>query len=101
MVTTNLTVLRSEAPTRADVGPDGWAGAVVSVMGGKVTGEIIRSIYDGGTVEDEAHIVIDGHDAAVRAADVQTGDAQTLRDLSAVAAFLADELVTGLAGGSG
>lgn len=92
MTNPNLTVLRGVSPDPDDVPPDGWAGAVVTVITGKVTGEIIRSIFDGGTVQDEAHIAIDGHSRTLADVAIQTDDATTLRDLAAVAAFLADEL---------
>jgi hypothetical protein len=92
MTDTNLTVLRADSPDPADVPATGWVGAIVTVVTGKVTGEIIRSIFDGGTVQDEAHIAIDGQDRPLADVAVQTDDAQALRDLAVVAAFLADEL---------
>lgn len=88
----NLIVDRADAPKPADVPPHGWAGAIVTVIAGKVSGEIIRSIFDGGTVQDEAHIAIDGHGRPLADVAIQTDDAATLRDLAVVAAFLADEL---------
>jgi hypothetical protein len=77
-------------PDRADVAASGWAGAVFTAISGRVTGEIVPSIYNVGFVEDEAHIVIDGHDTAVRFADIQTGEPARLRHLAAVAGALAD-----------
>jgi hypothetical protein len=71
MTTQPITVVRHDAPDPANVPATGWAGAVFTAISGEVTGEIIRSIYDGGIVEDEAHIAIDGHDTAVRMADIQ------------------------------
>jgi len=67
----------------------------MGVRSGHYMGAVIRSIGDQPgprTVTHEAHIAIEGHDAGVRIADIQIGDAQTLRDLAADAAFLADEL---------
>ena len=86
-----ITVVHHDSPDPADVPPSGWAGSVVTVIAGKVTGEIIRSIYDGGTIAHEAHIAIDGHDV-IADVDIQVDDPQTLRDLAAVAGALADEL---------
>jgi hypothetical protein len=71
---------------------DGWAGAIVTAVTGQVMGEIIRSIFDGGTIQDEAHIAIDGHGRPLADVAIQTDDAQALRDLAAVVEFLADEL---------
>jgi len=92
-----LTIMRSIAPDPADAPATGWVGSIVTVVAGRVMGEVIRSIgHQPGprTVTHEAHIAIDGHDTGVRFADIQIGDAQTLRDLAAVAAFLADELAS-------
>ncbi|ORW51338.1 hypothetical protein AWB90_05290 [Mycobacterium paraense] len=86
------TVLRSDPPDPADVPATGWAGAIVTVVTGKVMGEIIRSIFDGGIVQDEAHIAIDGHGRPLADVTIQTDDAQALCELSAVAAFVANEL---------
>ena len=58
---------------------------------------MIRSIGDQPgprTVTHKSHIAIDGHDTGVRFADIEIDDAQTLRDLAAVAAFLAKELAS-------
>jgi hypothetical protein len=93
----NLSIMRSIAPDPADAPATGWVGSIVTVVAGRVMGEVIRSIGDQPgprTVTHEAHIAIDGHDTGVRFADIQIGDAQTLRDLAAVAAFLADELAS-------
>ena len=93
----NLSIVRSIAPDPADAPATGWVGSIVTVVAGRVMGEVIRSIGDRPgprTVMHEAHIAIDGHDTGVRFADIQIGDAQTLRDLAAVAAFLADELAS-------
>ena len=89
----NLSIMRSVAPDPAYAPAIGWVGSIVTVVAGRVMGEVIRSI--GGqpgprTVMHEAYIAIDGHDTDVRFADI--GDAPTLRDLAAVAAFLANEL---------
>jgi hypothetical protein len=92
-----LTIMRSIAPDPADAPATGWVGSIVTVVAGRVMGEVIRSIGDRPgprTVTHAAHIVIDGHDTGVRFADIQIGDAQTWRDLAAVAAFLADELAS-------
>ncbi|EUA32004.1 hypothetical protein I548_0773 [Mycobacterium intracellulare] len=62
------------------------------MIAGSVTGEIIRSIFDDLSVADEAHIAIDGHGRPLADVAVQTDNAQALRDLAAVATFLADEL---------
>ncbi|OBI18590.1 hypothetical protein A5712_21615 [Mycobacterium sp. E2327] len=97
---TNLTVIREDSPDPADVPASGWAGAIVTVVTGKVMGEIIRSIFDGGTVADEVHIAIDGHARPLADVTVQTDDAQALRDLAAVAAFLANELAGPLGRGN-
>jgi hypothetical protein len=70
----------------------GSAGAIVTVVAGRVTGEIIRSIFDGGTVQEEAHIAIDGHRRPPADVAIQTDAAPPLRDLAAVGAFLAEEL---------
>jgi hypothetical protein len=88
------TVVRHDPPNPGAVDPHrGWAGAVVSVIAGRVTGELIRTISeDGSTIEHEAHINIDGHDTALRFADIQAGDPAALRQLSVVSAMLADEL---------
>jgi hypothetical protein len=90
-----LTILRGIAPDPADAPATGWVGSIITVVAGRVMGEVIRSI--GGQpgpriVTHEAYIAIDGHDTGVRFADIKIGDAQTLRDLAAVAAFLANEL---------
>jgi hypothetical protein len=94
----NLSIMRSIAPDPADAPATGWVGSIVTVVAGRVMGEVIRSIGDQPgprTVTHEAHIAIDGHDSGgVRFADIRIGDAQTLRDLAAVAAFLADELAS-------
>jgi hypothetical protein len=93
----NLTIMRSIAPDPADAPATGWVGSIVTVVAGRVMGEVIRSIGDRPgprTVTHEAHIAIDGHDTGVRFADIQIGDAQTRRDFAAVAAFLADELAS-------
>ncbi|MGB3521949.1 MAG: hypothetical protein WBA50_10780 [Mycobacterium sp.] len=87
-----ITTLRHNTPDPADIPPEGWLGATFSAVSGLVTGEVVRSIFDGGTVSDEAQLKIDGHDTAVRVADVQTDDPLVLRDLAAVAGCLADEL---------
>lgn len=92
MTNPNLTVLRGVSPEPAEVPASGWAGAIVTVITGKAMGEIIRSIFDGGAVQDEVHIAIDGHHKPLADVAIQTDDAQALRDLAAVAAFLADEL---------
>jgi hypothetical protein len=92
-----LTIMRSIAPDPADAPATGWVGSIVTVAAGRVMGEVIRSIGDRPgprTVTHKAHIAIDGHDTGVRFADIQIGDAQTWRDLAAVAAFLADELAS-------
>ena len=92
-----LTIMRSIAPDPADAPATGWVGSIVTVVAGRVKGEMIRSIGDQPgprTVTHAAHIAIDGHDTGDRFADIQTADAQTLRDLAAVAAFLADELAS-------
>src|ERR1700758_174318 len=92
-----LTIMRSIAPDPAYAPATGWVGSMVAVAAGRVMGEVIRSIGDRPgprTVTHKAHIAIDGHDTGVRFADIQIGDAQTLRDLAAVAAFLADELAS-------
>lgn len=94
MANSTITILRGDAPRPGDISATaGWLGATVTVIAGRVTGEIVRSICDG-TVEDEAQIVIEGHHqgAAVRVADVQTGNAQILRDLAMVAIALANEM---------
>lgn len=96
----NMSIIRGNAPDPADVPADGWAGAIVTVITGKITGEIIRSIYDAGTVEDEVHIAIDGHGRPLADVAIQTDDAQVLRNLSVVAGFLADELAAGQEGGA-
>ena len=93
----NLSIMRSIAPDPADAPATGWVGSIVTVVAGRGMGEVIRSI--GGqpgprTVTHDAYIAIDGHDTDVSFADIQIGDAQTLRDLAAVAAFLADELAS-------
>jgi hypothetical protein len=93
----NLTIMRSIAPDPADAPATGCVGSIVTVVAGRVMGGLIRSI--GGqpgprTVTHDAYIAIDGHDTDVRFADIQIGDAQTLRDLAAVVAFLADELAS-------
>ncbi len=93
----DLTIMRSIAPDPADAPATGWVGLIVTVVAGRVMGEVIRSIGDQPgprTVTHEAHIAIDGHDTGVHFADIQIGDAQTRRDLAAVAAFLADELAS-------
>ena len=93
----NLSIVRSIAPDPADAPATGWVGSIVTVVAGRVMGEVIRSIGDQPgprTVTHKAHIAIDGHDTGVRFVDIQIGDAQTLRDLAAVAAFLADELAS-------
>ena len=93
----NLSIVRRIAPDPADAPATGWVGSIVTVAAGRVMGEVIRSIGDRPgprTVTHKAHIAIDGHDTGVRFADIQIGDAQTLRDLAAVAAFLADELAS-------
>lgn len=87
-----ITTSRHTPPNPNDVPPEGWLGATFSALAGHVTGEIVRSIFDDRTVVDEAQLKIDGHDAAVRFADVQTDDPQVLRDLATVAGCLADEL---------
>jgi hypothetical protein len=90
-----LTIMRSIAPDPADAPATGWVGSIVTVVAGRVMGEVIRSIGDRPgprTVTHEAHIAIDGHDTGF--ADIKIGDAQTWRDLAAVAAFLADELAS-------
>jgi hypothetical protein len=92
-----LTIMRSIAPDPADAPATGWVGSIVTVVAGRVMGEVIRSIGDRPgprTVTHKAHIAIDGHDTGVRFVDSHIGDAQTLRDLAAVAAFLADELAS-------
>jgi hypothetical protein len=92
-----LTIMRSIAPDPADAPATGWVGSIVTVVAGRVMGEVIRSIGDRPgprTVTHAAHIAIDGHDTGVRFADIQIADAQTWRDLAAVAAFLADELAS-------
>jgi hypothetical protein len=71
-MTANLTVLRADPPDPADVPACGWAGEIVTVITRKVTGEIIRSIFDGGIVQDEAHIAIDGHSRPLADVAVQT-----------------------------
>lgn len=92
MTNPTITILRNDVPRPGDIsGTGGWLGSTVTVIAGRVTGEIVRSICDG-TLEDEAQIVIDGHEATVRVADVQTADAQQLRDLAVVAGTLADEM---------
>lgn len=89
----SFTVIREDAPDPSSIpADDGWSGPIVTVVAGTVFGEIIRDIYDGGTVTHEARIQILDHDTGVRFADVQAWDAQVLRDVAAVAAFLADEL---------
>jgi len=92
-----LTIMRSIAPDPADAPATGWVGSIVTVVAGRVMGEVIRSIGDQPgprTVTHAAHIAIGGHDTGVRFADIQITDAQTLRDLAAVAAFLADGLAS-------
>ena len=92
-----LTIMRSIAPDPADAPATGWVGSIVTVAAGRVMGEVIRSIGDRPgprTVTHKAHIAIDGHDTGIRFADIRIGDAQTLRDLAAVAAFLADDLAS-------
>jgi hypothetical protein len=42
------------------VPPSGWAGAVVTVIAGNITGEVIRSIHGSSAIEQEAHIAIEG-----------------------------------------
>lgn len=91
-MTTNISVMRQDAPNPADVPPDGWAGAIVTLIAGKITGEIVCSIFDGGTLEHEAHVAIDGHRRPLADVAIQTDDAQVLRDLSVAPGFLADEL---------
>ena len=81
----NLTIMRSIAPDPADAPATGWVGSIVTVVAGRGMGGLIRSI--GGqpgprTVTHDAYIAIDGHDTDVRFADIQIGDAQTLRDLA-------------------
>ena len=93
----NLSIVRGIAPDPADAPATGWVGSIVTVVAGRVMGGLIRSI--GGqpgprTVTHDAYIAIDGHDTDVGFADIQIGDAQTLLDLAAVAAFLADELAS-------
>jgi hypothetical protein len=94
----NLTIMRGVAPDPAYAPAIGWVGSIVTVVAGRVRGEVIRSIGDQPgprTVTHKAHIAIDWHDTGVRFADIQIGDdAQTLRDLAAVAAFLANELAS-------
>ena len=93
----NLTIMRSVAPDPAYAPAIGWVGSIVTVVAGRVRGEVIRSIGDQPgprTVTHKAHIAIDWHDTGVRFADIQMGDAQTLRDLAAVAAFVANELAS-------
>ncbi|ORU98774.1 hypothetical protein AWB93_13105 [Mycobacterium bohemicum] len=86
-------MIREDSPDPASIpADDGWSGTIVTVVAGKVFGEIIRDICDGGTVTHEARIQILDHDTGVRFADVQVWEAQVLRDVAAVAAFLADEL---------
>jgi hypothetical protein len=93
----NLTIIREDAPDPVDAPATGWVGAIVTVVTGRVIGEVIRSIGDQPgprTVAHEVHIAIDGHDTSVRFADIQIDDPQILRDLAAVSRFLADELAS-------
>ncbi|GAB3019504.1 hypothetical protein [Mycobacterium bourgelatii] len=92
MQSTPLTVVREDAPNPACVPAFGWSGSIVSVVAGRVFGEIVRDVFDGGTVTHEARMQILDHDTGVRFADVQTDDVQVWRDVAAVATFLADEL---------
>ncbi|WP_235659984.1 hypothetical protein [Mycobacteroides abscessus] len=54
---------------------------------GHVTGTIIRSVYDHGTVSHEAHLEVTGDNSPS-----QLDDPQDLRNLGTVAFALADEL---------
>jgi hypothetical protein len=89
---TNVTAIRDNAPDPADAPASGRRDR--HVVSGKATGEVVRSIFDGGTAEQEAHIAIDGHNGPLADVTIQTDDAEALRDLSVVAAFPANELGT-------
>lgn len=58
-----------------------------TVQLGHVTGRIIRSVFDGGTVAYEAHIELSGNNSPS-----QVDDPQVLRNLGTLAITLADEL---------
>lgn len=60
---------------------------VTSVRLGSVTGTIVRSVCDGGTVAYDAHLEVAGDNSPS-----QIDDPQDLRNLGTVAAALADEL---------
>ncbi|SLB51710.1 Uncharacterised protein [Mycobacteroides abscessus subsp. bolletii] len=54
---------------------------------GHVTGTIVRSVFDGGTVAHDAHLEVTGDNSPS-----QIDDPQVLRNLGTVALALADEL---------
>ncbi|MDO3126523.1 hypothetical protein P5V43_05345 [Mycobacteroides abscessus subsp. bolletii] len=60
---------------------------VTTIKLGHVTGTIIRSVFDGGTVDHEAHLEV-----ARDNSPSQIDDPQVLRNLGTVAIELADEL---------
>jgi hypothetical protein len=80
-------VLRGVSSEPADVCASGWADAIVTA----ITGEIIRSVFDAGTVPYGGHRRRRSRETLADVA-IQTEDAERLRGLAAVAAFFADEL---------
>ncbi|WP_131830926.1 hypothetical protein [Mycobacteroides abscessus] len=81
------TITRHEAPTA--VGPnDSWTGPVFSVICGRISGQVNR------TLDHDTDAVTTGHNAVIEGfGELQwVDDPQSLADLSVVAAILATEL---------